>query len=194
MSHRHLTARFQRRANAPLKWEQGPMPNTAASISHEASHPVPWQTHDPDWYSRAIAHHGETRYGLEVRPDSDATGWFWHMHRQTGPDIDNPEHWEDMGTGRLRCSLCHPDDPPARDLVDPRYYGFLHEPGDDEGVTAAGERMAQEAAEEAFGRYVAEQNARRDLNLDQNHHIDPGDGRGGDHHPDEGYDIFGGGR
>ena len=178
---RHLVARF-RRASASLDWEQGPMPNTAAHLKHESSHPsVPWQRHDPDWYSRAITHHSETRYGLEVRPDSDGVGWFWHMHRQVGPDITNPAHWEDMGTGRLRCILCHPDDPPAKELVDQRYYGFLHEPGED-GITVGGERMAQEAAEKAFERYVAAQNAQRDLNLS---------GRGSPGDDDSG-DIFGG--
>jgi hypothetical protein len=175
-------ARFHR-ASVPLEWEQGPMPNTAVTLGHEGSHPaVPWERHDPDWYSRALTHHGETRYGLEVRPDSDAAGWFWHMHRQTGPDIENPEHWENMGTGRLRCSLCHPDDPPARDLVDPRYYGFLHETGE-EGITVEGEQMAQEAAEKAFGRYVTEQNAQRDVNLSRGTDID-----------DDYGDIFGGGK
>lgn len=47
--------------------------------------------------STAIREHGETRYGLDVGDEGfDPAGWGWHwrLHKQTGPDADNPEHWE----------------------------------------------------------------------------------------------------
>jgi len=56
--------------------------------------------------SNAIRQHGETRYGLEVGDGGwDLAGhlWYWRLHNQTGPDIDDPEHWEQLDTPQEDC-------------------------------------------------------------------------------------------
>ena len=60
----------------------------------------------------AIRQHGETRYGLDVGDEGfDPSGWVWHwrLHRQVGPNIDDPEHWE-----RIQV---HPDDMPHGEQI-----------------------------------------------------------------------------
>lgn len=98
--------------------------------------------------STKLVDHGESRYALVVEPD-DADGlgdraafpFRWGIHRQVGPDADDPDHWE---------------------RVDPEYldqqYGGLLAGDKDEGM---------EAAEEAWEDITRRQKAQRDRNLDR---------------------------
>ena len=157
---RHLMARFrQATPDDGIMWRNStPLPHTARDIEHwNGNHAAAFNSIDDDWVSSALVNHGETRYGLEVMPDADHSGWFWKTHRQVGPDSSDPDHWEDMGTGSLpSCGICDLNEPyqPASDLVDERYYGYVPEPSE-EGVSEQGEMAARRAAEEGFRREIA---------------------------------------
>jgi hypothetical protein len=79
-------------------WQNTALPHTLRSMEHfnryhwgGGSLPV-----EPGQVHTKLVNHGETRYGLEVLDSTD--GWLeWSLHRQHGPDIDDPDHWERMG-------------------------------------------------------------------------------------------------
>jgi hypothetical protein len=96
-----------------LEWREGPehiLPHVRDQIDE---HNGRWaetrdenSLHNSFWpavqQQTAIREHGETRYGLDVGDEGfDIGGWLWHyrLHRQTGPDADNPDHWEQIPSG-----------------------------------------------------------------------------------------------
>lgn len=97
---RHLVARFRRAgAGADDGWRNVALPHTRRSIKHFNRHhggPNSLPVEEPQFHTRLV-NHGETRYGLEVMNSAD--GWLeWSIHRQDGPDINDPDHWERMET------------------------------------------------------------------------------------------------
>lgn len=106
---RHLVARFRHIHATPDTggWQNVALPHTLRSIEHfnrnhggGGSLPV-----EPEQVHTRIVNHGETRYGLEVHDSSD--GWLeWSLHRQTGPDINDPDHWERMGVPKGAHPYC----------------------------------------------------------------------------------------
>lgn len=97
---------------AKLEWREGPdhiLPHVHKQIDQ---HNTRWTDlddensfHNSFWpkatQQTAIRQHGETRYGLDVGDEGfDIGGWLWHwrLHRQVGPDIDDPEHWEQLSS------------------------------------------------------------------------------------------------
>lgn len=97
-----------------LDWREGPnnlLPHVRDEIndynSRFANPESENSFHNSFWpaatQQTAIRQHGETRYGLDVGDEGfDLAGWLWHwrLHRQTGPDINNPEHWERIDVPR----------------------------------------------------------------------------------------------
>jgi hypothetical protein len=124
----------------------------------------------------AIRQHGETRYGLDIGDEGfDIGGWLWHwrLHRQTGPDVNNPEHWEQLS------SL--PGAPTADTAYDPEH--------------------AKAHAEQALDDWLKQQAKSRpaigDYDLDEitRQHGGPNPNPGPNHGLDDDYgDIFGKGR
>jgi hypothetical protein len=108
-----------------LDWHQGPegmLPHVRAEYDERNANALAWNTHDEHdlqhsfWpaasASTALRPHGEKRYGLEVGDGGwDIAGhlWYWRLHHQTGPDINDPDHWEQMDV--------HPDDMPYGEQI-----------------------------------------------------------------------------
>lgn len=96
---RHLVARFRRAgAGADDGWRNSCLPHTAVHMADFQAHHGGNGTLDtnPDQSHTKLVNHGETRYGLQVHDTKD--GWAeWSIHRQIGPDIDDPGHWERIG-------------------------------------------------------------------------------------------------
>ena len=160
-------ARMRTAAPAP-DWQHGViLPHTGSFRDHWNANYVDDLT--PYWelgdQATAFLHHGEQRYALQVGPDDgDLHGyykWAWSINRQHGPDIDNPDHWETMDVDHLT---------------------------NEEGQYGTTKEHAMRGAEEAWHKFVADQNGRRDLSID-------GAGGGSRTNPDDDFgDIFGGGR
>lgn len=108
---RHLMARMRREAtDGDDGWVNGMvLPHTQRDVNHferlhGGSGSLPLH---PSQFNTKIVHHGESRYGLQALDSTD--GWSeWSLHRQTGPDSGDPDHWERMGTpdGRLLRQFC----------------------------------------------------------------------------------------
>ena len=183
-------ARFRHLTAAESGWIAGaPLPHTARDIDHF------WDAHGGGGslpirgglVHTRLVNHGEGQYALQAMDSTD--GWSeWSIHRQTGPDPTDPDHWESLATGRNHqfCDCDH-DDPVGYEY-DPGGYGTgmagggNASPGDPNGLQAA-----KRNAERAWDAHVADQIAQRDRNLGIG--TEQADRRGLD--PDEGYDIFG---
>lgn len=151
-------ARFRRRA-ADDGWQRAILPHTDRSAYHfEARHggsgSLPIQAGQ---FRTKLVNHGETRYALQAMDATD--GWSeWSLHRQVGPDMDNPDHWERMGVPNEVHQFCHciGDGDDEADLSFPAggedgFAGYVSGNVDDmEGLEGA-----KAAAEEAFQREVA---------------------------------------
>lgn len=186
---RHLIAKFRREAAADDGWQHMALPHTVRSIKHFN------RNHGDDYpgakmkKSRAytkLVNHGEQRYALEVMDSPDGQ-LEWSLHRQVGPDISNPDHWERLGVPRDVHPFCN----------------CIGEGGDeaDLGFPAGGEDgyagMTDGGADVEEGIELAKADAEQAF-----HDKIGGQGHGLDHHnyddlargldePEEGYDIFG---
>lgn len=189
MSHRHLMSRF---AAGPPKvdWRHGwVLPSRQAEIDHfntehvgggalQDSTPV-----DVGDYSTGIVHHGEQRYAIEVSPSTDRDVWSWAIHKQVGPDANDPKHWKHMGGIPTGC-FCGWGDNDFGSGTDDRFFGREYPDDDDteEEGYESGRANAMFAGEEAFQEHIG---GRRHSPADWDRMVGDLD------EPEDGYDIFG---
>ena len=179
-------ARF-RHLHAADGWQRAVLPHTQRSADHfyyAHGHPATLPI-EPEQFRTKLVNHGETRYGLQVMDSTD--GWSeWSLHKQVGPDMNDPDHWERIGVPPEVHQFCHciGEEDDEADLsypagVEDGLAGYVSgQPGDWKGT-----RGAKAAAEEAFQKHVVGDGPNiGDYDLDSFMR---------DHDPDEGYDIFG---
>lgn len=152
------------RRAAALDWQHGvSVPHPDAYWDNENWNPVPSE------HSIAIVNHGEQRHALQVKsinPDHGDKRWYWSIHRQTGPRIHDPEHWEWVPETQNRDMAAH-----------------LRGVDGNPGFFSPTREDAMRRAEAAWEHYVGTRDAARDRVLDE--------GVRGGLDPEGGYDIFG---
>lgn len=169
---RHLVAKFRRSAAPDGRaekrqprgepgddWRKAVLPHTERSMDHfdrrhggGGSLPV-----EPGQFRTKFVNHGETRYALQAMDSTD--GWSeWSLHRQVGPDINDPDHWERIGMPPGVHQFCHCAGD-GGDEVDLSYPAGVEDDlagytdgshGDRTGMGAA-----RAEAERAFERYIS---------------------------------------
>lgn len=180
-------AKMRRAAAGPPKveWRHGwTLPGRAAEIKHFNAEHGQGDPIDPSEYSTGILHHGEQRYAIEVSPSSDYDFWSWAIHKQVGPNENNPDHWKHMGGIPLGC-FCGWGDNDYPEKLDERFFGAEYPEEDDEdeeGGYPTGRANAMIAGEDAFQDHIGN-------NVAGPEHYDRAI-RDMDE-PEDGYDIFG---
>jgi hypothetical protein len=165
---RHLMAKMRQAAGEPprgygpppkVDWRHGwTLPGRAAEIEHfNADHVEsgdPANMVDPNEYSTGILHHGEQRYAIEVAPSADYDDWSWSIHKQVGPDENNPDHWKHMGGIPLGC-FCGWGDNDFKGKNDERFFGY-EQPDEDDYADKypTGRENAMIAGEDAFQDHI----------------------------------------
>lgn len=206
---RHLMAKMRRSAAKPVEWQHGVvLPDTAENMAEHNSRA--YRNHRewlPEDVSTAYVNHGEKMHALQVSKD-DASGshvflngdpnpWNWSIKVLRGDDPNEPGHWQwldEVSDDELKR---RGEDPELAEWGDGNVSGQMHTKSEEGGDGTDGgywsyaptREHAMRAAENAWERYVGQQTAQRDHNLD----VGLGD-RGGHSLGDEDYgDIFGGG-
>lgn len=188
---RHLMAKMRKSAaGGPPKvdWRHGwVLPHRAAEIEHfNSEHDVGDNPITAAEYSTGIVHHGEQRYAIEVSASSDGDLWNWSIHKQVGPNANNPEHWKHMGgIPTMGCFCGWGDNDWPEGGTDHRFFGFEYPDEDDEdeaGGYPTGRENAMIAGEDAFQEHIASQ---RHSPADYDRMVGDLD------EPEGGYDIFG---
>lgn len=147
-------------------WQRTVLPHTQRSADHFERHhggsgslPI-----EPSQFLTKPVYHGETQHALQVMDSTD--GWSeWSIHKQTGPDATDPDHWERLGCPTQVNPFCHclGEDGEEADLdypvgVEDGLAGYAD--GADGDWKGTG--RAKREAEEAWRRYVEHQTALRD--------------------------------
>lgn len=157
-----------RQAKPDDGWRRSALPHTARSIEHFERHHGgggSLNLSSDDLHTKLV-NHGETRYALQAMDSTD--GWSeWSLHRQVGPDIDDPDHWERIGAPKEAqpfCDCIGDGSTGQHDLnfplgVDDGLAGHaIGSPGDPAGLKAA-----KAEAERAFKEYTADRGQGRNL-------------------------------
>jgi hypothetical protein len=177
-------ARFAHLRVAGVQWQHGVPGPWAAWTQPERG----TLRHDTADHSTATVHHAEQPFTLEVMPDMDRQrsdaplSWTWGLF-QNGRDPDNHHVTDSEWTFPAVLAKRHnPDHDPATAVR-----------GNGSGYYGGGLKTREEAmrdAEEAWEAHKARVDSRNPLHRDD-YDLDS---FMRDHDPDEGYDIFGGGR